>query len=96
MVLAAGVSAFHTSTAAGLRWQQLLSLYKPSHTAQVLPCMQGQSPGDVLTDIAGGGKLGRGGLARVWRSAKLYFGRVSALPLRLLCCSAMGVVALPL
>ena len=63
MVLAAGVSAFHTSAAAGLRWQQLLSLYKPPHAARVLPCMWGQSPDDVLTDIAGGGKLGRSGLA---------------------------------
>lgn len=94
MVLAAGVSAFHTSAAAGLRWQQLLSLYKPPHTAQVLPYTQEQSPGNVLTGITGGVKLGRGGRARVWCSAKLYFGKVSALPLRPLCCSAMGVIAL--
>jgi len=63
MVLAAGVSAFHTSAAAGLRWQRLLSLCEPPHAAPVLPCTVGLSPGDVLADIAGGGKLGRGGRA---------------------------------
>lgn len=35
MVLAAGVSAFHTSTAAGLCWQQLLS---PSNLPALLGC----------------------------------------------------------
>lgn len=60
MVLAAGVSAFHTSAAAGLRWQQLLSLHKPPHTAQVLPWVQGWSPGDVLN----GGSLE--GVALLW------------------------------
>lgn len=96
MVLAAGVSAFHTSAAAGLRWQQLLSLYKAPHAAHVLPYTQEQRPGNVLTGITGGVKLGQGGHAWVWCSAKLYFGKVPALPLRPLCCSAMGVIALSL
>lgn len=57
MVLAAGVSAFHTSTAAGLHWQQLFSLHKPPHTAQVPPHTWGQSPGDVLTALLVVGSL---------------------------------------
>lgn len=50
MVLAAGVSAFHTSAAAGLRWQQLRSPSKPPS-----PCAQEMSllPPLVLGSLEG-------------------------------------------
>lgn len=62
MVLAAGVSAFHTSAAAGLCWQQLLSLYKPLRSARCHPAHGDRAHLTGLAGTGGGGKLGRGGM----------------------------------